>query len=648
MENIKKDLLDFRTMAVLFGLKTLKSENYNFEIYFIKMKNYLFLILFVTLNVNSQWQPAGDKIKTLWGENIDPQNVLKEYPRPILMRENWKNLNGLWNYTITKKGESKPAYYNDKILVPFAIESSLSGVQKRISKDEELWYHQDFEIPRDWRKKEIILHFGAVDWESELWINDQKVGLHKGGYDPFSFNISPYLNKGLNQKLELRVWDPTDDGFQPRGKQIENPKGIWYTPVSGIWQTVWIEPVNSKYITNIHTTTNIDDSSILVKTFKSYDSENDLMEFVLKENERVVSKTIVKADLETKLYIKTPKLWSPESPFLYDLEIKLISKGKVIDNIVTYFGMRKISIKNDINGTRRMMLNNKEYFQFGTLDQGWWPDGLYTAPSDDALKFDILKTKEFGFNMIRKHVKVEPARWYYHADKIGMLVWQDMPNGEKIGKPKWERNKFFNGEEFIPSFESEMNFKSEWKSIMNFLYSNPSIVCWVPFNEAWGQFKTKEISQLTKNFDPSRLVNAASGGNYYNVGDITDIHNYPEPRMLFYDPDRSNVLGEFGGIGLAIENHLWQKDKNWGYVKYKSSEKATDEYINFANQLLEMVHKGFSGAIYTQITDVEGEVNGLITYDRKIIKLDINRVKEINRKVIEELPAEFIRIPPSL
>jgi len=648
MENIKKDLLDFRTMAVLFGLKTLKSENYNFEIYFIKMKNYLFLILFVTLNVNSQWQPAGDKIKTLWGENIDPQNVLKEYPRPILMRENWKNLNGLWNYTITKKGESKPAYYNDKILVPFAIESSLSGVQKRISKDEELWYHQDFEIPRDWRKKEIILHFGAVDWESELWINDQKVGLHKGGYDPFSFNISPYLNKGLNQKLELRVWDPTDDGFQPRGKQIENPKGIWYTPVSGIWQTVWIEPVNSKYITNIHTTTNIDDSSILVKTFKSYDSENDLMEFVLKENERVVSKTIVKADLETKLYIKTPKLWSPESPFLYDLEIKLISKGKVIDNIVTYFGMRKISIKNDINGTRRMMLNNKEYFQFGTLDQGWWPDGLYTAPSDDALKFDILKTKEFGFNMIRKHVKVEPARWYYHADKIGMLVWQDMPNGEKIGKPKWERNKFFNGEEFVPSFESEMNFKSEWKRIMNFLYSNPSIVCWVPFNEAWGQFKTKEVSQLTKNFDPSRLVNAASGGNYYKVGDITDIHNYPEPRMLFYDPDRSNVLGEFGGIGLAIENHLWQKDKNWGYVKYKSSEKATDEYINFANQLLEMVHKGFSGAIYTQITDVEGEVNGLITYDRKIIKLDINRVKEINRKVIEELPAEFIRIPPSL
>ena len=310
--------------------------------------------------------------------------------------------------------------------------------------------------------------------------------------------------------------------------------------------------------------------------------------------------------------------------------------------------MRKISIKKDVNGTRRMMLNNKEYFQFGTLDQGWWPDGLYTAPSDEALKFDIFKTKEFGFNMIRKHVKVEPARWYFHADKIGMLVWQDMPNGEKIERPKWQRNNFFNGQEFIPSFESEMNFKNEWNEIIDFLYSNPSIVCWVPFNEAWGQFKTEEISQLTKNIDPSRLVNAASGGNYYNVGDITDIHNYPEPKMLFYNPNQSNVLGEYGGIGLAIENHLWQSDKNWGYVKYKSSEKATDEYVNFANQLLEMVLKGFSGAIYTQTTDVEGEVNGLITYDRKIIKLDMERVKEINKKVIKELPAKFIRIPPNL
>ncbi len=605
-------------------------------------------MFFISINVNSQWKPVGDNIKTKWGENINPNNVLQEYPRPILVRNDWKNLNGLWDYTINSKGENKPENYDGEILVPFPIESSLSGVRKRISKEQELWYHKNFQIPKKWKSKEIIIHFGAVDWESELWINDINVGLHKGGYDPFSFNITPYLRKGKNQKLELRVWDPTDDGFQPRGKQIKNPRGIWYTPVSGIWQTVWLEPVNYKHITNIHTTTDIDDSSVLIKLFSSYDFKDDLIEFVLKEDEKVLQKTIIKADLETKISFENPKLWSPESPFLYDLEIKLISKGKIIDHIETYFGMRKISIKKDVNGTRRMMLNNKEYFQFGTLDQGWWPDGLYTAPSDEALKFDIFKTKEFGFNMIRKHVKVEPARWYFHADKIGMLVWQDMPNGEKIERPKWQRNNFFNGQEFIPSFESEINFKNEWNEIIDFLYSNPSIVCWVPFNEAWGQFKTEEISQLTKNIDPSRLVNAASGGNYYNVGDITDIHNYPEPKMLFYNPNQSNVLGEYGGIGLAIENHLWQSDKNWGYVKYKSSEKATDEYVNFANQLLEMVLKGFSGAIYTQTTDVEGEVNGLITYDRKIIKLDMERVKEINKKVIKELPAKFIRIPPNL
>ena len=400
-------------------------------------------MFFISINVNSQWNPVGDNIKTKWGENINPNNVLQEYPRPILVRNDWKNLNGLWDYTITSKGENKPENYDGEILVPFPFESSLSGVRKRISKEQELWYHKNFQIPKKWKSKEIIIHFGAVDWESELWINDINVGLHKGGYDPFSFNITPYLRKGKNQKLELRVWDPTDDGFQPRGKQIKNPKGIWYTPVSGIWQTVWLEPVNYKHITNIHTTTDIDDSSVLIKLFSSYDFKDDLIEFVLKEDEKVLQKTIIKADLETKISFETPKLRSPESPFLYDLEIKLISKGKIIDHIETYFGMRKISIKKDVNGTRRMMLNNKEYFQFGTLDQGWWPDGLYTAPSDEALKFDIFKTKEFGFNMIRKHVKVEPARWYFHADKIGMLVWQDMPNGEKIERPKWQRNNFF-------------------------------------------------------------------------------------------------------------------------------------------------------------------------------------------------------------
>jgi len=612
------------------------------------LKNILFIIFFISLNIHSQWKPIGDNIKTDWGENINPDNVLQEYPRPILVRKDWKNLNGLWDYTITGKGENKPKNYDGEILVPFAIESSLSGVKKRISKEQELWYHKNFQIPKKWKKKEIILHFGAVDWESELWINDKKVGIHKGGYDPFSFNITTYLKKGKNQKIELRVWDPTDEGFQPRGKQVKNPRGIWYTPVSGIWQTVWMEPLNSKHISKLYTTTNIDIPSVTIKTFTSYNSENDFLELTIRDSDKIISKIQQKFDSEIKIAINQPKLWTPENPFLYDLEINLISKGKIIDVVKTYFGMRKISIRKDINGTKRLHLNNKQYFQFGTLDQGWWPDGLYTAPSDDALKFDIIKTKEYGFNMIRKHVKVEPARWYYHADRIGMLVWQDMPNPGKTNPPIWIRNKFFDGKEYIPPLEVEKNFMNEWKGIMDFLYSNPSIVCWVPFNEGWGQFNTIEITNWTKKYDPYRLVNPASGGNHYKIGDITDVHNYPDPKMKFYDPERSNVLGEYGGIGLAIDGHLWQKNKNWGYVKYSNSKEATDEYVNFGNQLFEMVPRGFSGAIYTQTTDVEGEVNGLMTYDRKILKLDVERVKKINLKVISALPAKFIRIPPNL
>tara|TARA_B100001996_G_scaffold60096_1_gene42839 strand:+ start:561 stop:2399 length:1839 start_codon:yes stop_codon:yes gene_type:complete len=612
------------------------------------LKNILFIIFFISLNIHSQWKPIGDNIKTDWGENINPDNVLQEYPRPILVRKDWKNLNGLWDYTITGKGENKPKNYDGEILVPFAIESSLSGVKKRISKEQELWYHKNFQIPKKWKKKEIILHFGAVDWESELWINDKKVGIHKGGYDPFSFNITTYLKKGKNQKIELRVWDPTDEGFQPRGKQVKNPRGIWYTPVSGIWQTVWMEPLNSKHISKLYTTTNIDIPSVTIKTFTSYNSENDFLELTIRDSDKIISKIQQKFDSEIKIAINQPKLWTPENPFLYDLEINLISKGKIIDVVKTYFGMRKISIRKDINGTKRLHLNNKQYFQFGTLDQGWWPDGLYTAPSDDALKFDIIKTKEYGFNMIRKHVKVEPARWYYHADRIGMLVWQDMPNPGKTNPPIWIRNKFFDGKEYIPPLEVEKNFMNEWKGIMDFLYSNPSIVCWVPFNEGWGQFNTIEITNWTKKYDPYRLVNPASGGNHYKIGDITDVHNYPDPKMKFYDPKRSNVLGEYGGIGLAIDGHLWQKNKNWGYVKYSNSKEATDEYVNFGNQLFEMVPRGFSGAIYTQTTDVEGEVNGLMTYDRKILKLDVERVKKINLKVISALPAKFIRIPPNL
>ena len=588
---------------------------------------------FFFICVQAQWKPEGNKIITKWAESINPEYVHQEYPRPRLVRNEWKNLNGLWDYEITKLGVNKPNFYKNKILVPFPIESSLSGVQKNVGKDNELWYHSTFIIPKLWKGKNIILHFGGVDWKSEVWINDVYVGSHQGGYDPFSFDITSYLNNKKNQKLVVKVWDPTDEGYQPRGKQTINPHGIWYTAVTGIWQTVWIEPVNSNYIKTVNIVSNVDESNISIKLISSETLEKDYFEVIIKDGNTIVSsvKSPVKFNLD--VLINNAKLWSPESPFLYDMEINLVSNGKIVDSIKSYFAMRKISTRKDENGIFRLQLNNEDYFQFGTLDQGWWPDGLYTAPSDDALKYDIIKTKELGFNMIRKHVKVESARWYYHADKIGMLVWQDMPNGENFRFPKWQRDKFFDGDEFIPSSESEDNFRSEWKKIIDFLYSNPSIVCWVPFNEAWGQFKTVEISEWTKLYDPSRLVNSASGGNYYRTGDITDVHNYPGPKMLFFDNERVNVLGEYGGIGLAIDGHLWQPDKNWGYIKFKNSIEATDQYVSLANQLYKMIESGFSAAIYTQITDVEIEVNGLMTYDRKIVKLDLGRVREINRKI---------------
>ena len=588
---------------------------------------------FFFICVQAQWKPEGNKIITKWAESINPEYVHQEYPRPRLVRKEWKNLNGLWDYEITKLGVNKPNFYKNKILVPFPIESSLSGVHKNVGKDNELWYHSTFIIPKLWKGKNIILHFGGVDWKSEVWINDVYVGSHQGGYDPFSFDITSYLNNKRNQKLVVKVWDPTDEGYQPRGKQTINPHGIWYTAVTGIWQTVWIEPVNSNYIKTVNIVSNVDENNISIKLISSEILEKDYFDVIIKDGNTIVSsvKSPVKSNLD--VLINNAKLWSPESPFLYDMEVNLISNGKIVDSIKSYFAMRKISTRKDENGIFRLQLNNEDYFQFGTLDQGWWPDGLYTAPSDDALKYDIIKTKELGFNMIRKHVKVEPARWYYHADKIGMLVWQDMPNGENFRFPKWQRDKFFDGNEFIPSSESEDNFRSEWKKIIDFLYSNPSVVCWVPFNEAWGQFKTVEISEWTKIYDPSRLVNSASGGNYYRTGDITDIHNYPDPNMLFFDNERVNVLGEYGGIGLAIDGHLWQTDKNWGYVKFKNSIEATDQYVSLANQLYKMIESGFSAAIYTQITDVEIEVNGLMTYDRKIVKLDLGRVREINRKI---------------
>lgn len=600
-------------------------------------KNFLTMLLALALcsSTFAQWKPAGDKIKTSWGEQLDPKNVLPEYPRPIMERSDWKNLNGLWKYAITKKGDPTPAAYQGDILVPFAVESSLSGVGKMINEKEELWYQRTFDVPSAWRGKQILLHFGAVDWKAEVWVNDVKVGEHTGGFTPFYFDITSVLNKG-NNDLVVKVWDPSDRGEQPRGKQIANPHGIWYTPVTGIWQTVWLEPVATQYITNLKTTPDIDNNSVKVEVAANTTSA-DKVEVKVFDGKNLVAKGAALNGVPVELAMPAnAKLWSPDSPFLYNMEVTLYKDGKAIDQVKSYTAMRKYSIRKGQNGITRLQLNNKDYFQFGPLDQGWWPDGLYTAPTDEALVYDLKKTKDFGYNMVRKHVKVEPARWYTHCDQLGLIVWQDMPNGGP--SPQWQARNYFNGTEVIRSAASEANYRKEWKEIIDCLYSYPSIAVWVPFNEAWGQFKTPEIVAWTKEYDPSRLVNPASGGNHYTCGDILDLHHYPGPNMFLYDPRRATVLGEYGGIGLVVEGNTWVNDKkNWGYVKFNTSDEVTNEYIKYGKHLLELIQKGFSAAVYTQTTDVEGEINGLMTYDRKVIKMNEAKVREINLQICNSL-----------
>lgn len=582
----------------------------------------------------AQWQPAGDKIKTEWSETVNPKQVLPEYPRPQMVRGEWSNLNGEWEYAIRAKGGVEPTAYDGNILVPFAVESSLSGVQKTVGTDNELWYKRTFDIPSSWKNKNIILNFGAVDWKADVFVNDILIGSHKGGYTPFSFDITPYLKGQKGQKLTVRVWDPSDAGFQPRGKQVAKPEGIWYTPVTGIWQTVWLEPVASNHITAIKAIPDVDNSVVGVTVSTSESSVTDIVEVQISDkNNKVVATAQGVQGQEMRLQVKDAELWSPENPYLYDMKVTLLGKQK--DEVKSYTAFRKISVQKDAAGIYRMCLNNKPLFQYGPLDQGWWPDGLYTAPTDEALLYDIKKTKDWGFNMIRKHVKVEPARWYYHCDREGILVWQDMPSGD-MGN-QWGPREYNAGTDKNRTQESISNFYIEWKEIMNLCMSNPSVVVWVPFNEAWGQFDTEKVVAWTEAYDPSRLVNPASGGNHRACGDILDLHNYPGPEMYLADPMRVNVLGEYGGIGLALDGHLWWNNRNWGYIQFKSSDEVTAEYVKYAKELKTLVKKGFSAAVYTQTTDVEGEVNGLMTYDRKVIKINEDAVRKINKEVIDSM-----------
>ena len=585
----------------------------------------------------AQWKPAGDKIKTAWAEQVNPQQVLPEYPRPIMERADWQNLNGEWDYAIRPKGEVEPATFDGKILVPFAVESSLSGVQQMVGEANELWYKRTFQVPSAWKGKEILLHFGAVDWQADVFVDDVLIGSHVGGYTSFSLNVTPYLSaKSATHKLVVRVWDPSDKGYQPRGKQVSNPEGIWYTPVTGIWQTVWLEPVNASHITAIKAIPDVDKQVMHVTVNTCSPSlASDIVEVELLDKGQVIASAKGVQGKELRLAVKQPTLWEPSNPYLYDMKVRLTKNGRSVDEVKSYTAFRKISTVRDAQGLMRMCLNDKPLFQYGPLDQGWWPDGLYTAPTDEALLYDIKKTKEWGFNMIRKHVKVEPARWYYHCDKEGILVWQDMPSGDMDNQ--WKPRVYNGGTDRQRTEASIANYYQEWKEIMDLCVSNPSVVVWVPFNEAWGQFDTEKVVAWTKAYDPSRLVNPASGGNHRPCGDILDLHNYPGPDMFLFDPIRVNVLGEYGGIGLAVEDHLWWNKRNWGYIQFKNSDEVTAEYVKYAKQLKDFVKKGFSAAVYTQTTDVEGEVNGLMTYDRKVIKINEAQVRAINQEVIRSM-----------
>jgi beta-galactosidase/beta-glucuronidase len=602
----------------------------------MRKKVFISCALAVAICVQAQWKPAGEKLKTSWAEQVNPASVLPEYPRPLLERQAWQNLNGEWEYAIRAKGQAEPASFDGNILVPFAVESSLSGVQKEVNEKQELWYKRTFTLPAAWKGKNIKLNFGAVDWQADVFVNDILIGSHQGGYTPFSFDITPFLTAGNTQKLVVRVWDPTDKSYQPIGKQTQRPHAIWYSAVTGIWQTVWLEPVAANHITAIKSIPNIDSETVEITVKTSDCQSNDIIEVKLFDDGKQIASARGLTGKTLRVPLKEPRLWSPESPVLYTVKASILRSGKIIDEIASYTAMRKISAARDANGIMRMQLNNKDYFHYGPLDQGWWPDGLYTAPTDEALLYDIRKTKEFGFNMIRKHVKVEPARWYYHCDREGILVWQDMPSGD-MGNSSYSQHQYNGGADKKRTDESSANYYREWKEVMDFCISNPSVVVWVPFNEGWGQFDTEKVVAWTSAYDPSRLVNPASGGNHRACGDILDLHNYPEPNLFLFDPQRVTVLGEYGGIGFPMEGHLWIENRNWGYIQFKSKADVTAEYVKYAKKLQELVRRGFSAAVYTQTTDVESEVNGLMTYDRKEVKMNESEVRAANLNVIEEL-----------
>ncbi len=605
----------------------------------IMKRNLLLIVLFFAIlyvgcrkNGFDNWKIAENSLLTEWALKVDPLKPWPEYPRPDMVRDKWLNLNGLWDYAITPR-DSQPEKWDGKILVPYPVESALSGVKKRVSENENLWYRTNFKIPGSWKKGKILLNFEACDWETKVWIDGKEAGSHKGGYDPFSFEISGVLSDKNDHELLVRVWDPTDRGPQPRGKQVSNPGGIWYTPTTGIWQTVWLEPVSNSYITSFRIATDIDKK---VMAFKVLTSDNTgVVTIIISENGKKISSSKGKPGEEISLEISNPVLWEPDNPFLYDVTIDLKGENGS-DHVKTVAGMRKISLGKTDDGFTRMLLNNRFAFQRGPLDQGFWPDGIYTPPTDEAMVYDLKMTKNMGYNMLRKHVKVENRRFYNWCDKLGILVWQDMPSGDR----------YISGTmpDITKSEEDGAQFEYELKRMIDTKYNHPSIIMWIPYNEGWGQWDTERITDLIKKYDPTRLVNSASGWTDRGCGDVLDIHSYPAPRCPEPQENRAIVLGEYGGLGYPVPNHTWEAT-NWGYRTFEDSLQLLTTFETYLDQIYRFVKEnGLSAIIYTQTTDVETETNGLMTYDRKIDKMGAASVAKANAGVIPPVPEQNVLV----
>ncbi len=569
------------------------------------------------------WQPVSGTLMTRWASQVNPTNALPEYPRPQLVRKDWLNLNGLWNYAIVPATNPRPTAFEGRILVPFPVESALSGVRRRLDEKSVLWYERKVAVPAAWRGQRIRLHFEAVDWQARVFVNGQEVGQHRGGYDRFGFDITGQLHWNGDEEIIVAVTDPTE-GDQPRGKQSRKPEGIFYTPNSGIWQTVWLEPVPKTSVDKLKLTPDLEGRTLRLQVGVNSLADNLRVEAVALVAGQEIGRTAGMANTELFLPVESPRVWTPDDPFLYDLRVTLRENGREVETVSSYFGMRKVSLKKDAQGITRVALNDVFLFQVGTLDQGFWPDGIYTAPTDEALRSDIEFLKRSGFNLTRKHVKVEPDRWYYWCDKLGLLVWQDMPSGNNATP------------------EGRRDFEAELLHLVAGLENHPSIIVWVLFNEGWGQFDTERLTQGLKALDPSRLVNNASGWTDMRAGDLIDVHSYPGPDSPDAEPRRAAVLGEFGGLGFQVVDHSWSSNW-WGYLKLPDQKELAGRYAQLLKQVWALHDlRGLSAAIYTQTTDVETECNGLLTYDRAVAKVDQATILAANRGELRGPPMKFV------